>query len=50
MRIKISSFTIMNKNQESNVKQKRKIYIFFFFEYSILFPQKKNTREIEIMS
>lgn len=44
MRIKISSFTIMNKNQESNVKQKRKIYIFFFFEHSILFPRKKHQR------
>lgn len=39
----------MNKNQESNVKQKRKIYIFFFsnIEFS---SHEKNTREIEIMS
>lgn len=38
----------MNKNQESNVKQKRKIFFFFFYiEFS---SHKKNTREIEIMS
>lgn len=41
MRIKIGSFTIMNKNQESNVKQKRKIYIFFFFRIFNSLPTKK---------
>ena len=39
----------MNKNQESNVKQKRKIYFFFFLNIEFS-SHKKNTREIEIMS
>lgn len=48
MRIKISSFTIMNKNQESNVKQKRKIYFFFFFWTLNSLPTKKTPEKLKL--